>query len=251
MSDAKADKKQEAMARFKEAMERVKSGEVESEEVELPSGEEVRLVHDPDSPGRLRIETLEGDRVGGGRRGLPEEWKAFGERVKAASERVRSGESDLEELTLPDGETMRLIRDPEVPGAYVVESSQANQTLRAVTFEPSSERPQGYPEDLPFLPGCPCSVTTISNTDARSVTWFGPPEPALALESLGAQLVGDGWVKQPEGHVSHPYGESRHIRFMRAGRHTNLVLNEVDGKAHLMLMQGGPEVGGGTEVPWR
>jgi hypothetical protein len=251
MSDADGNEKTEAMARFREAMERVKSGDPETEEVELPSGERVRLVHDPDSPGGLRIEALDGGPVGGGRKGMPEEWKEFQEEVKAASERVRSGESDLEELTLPDGETMRLIRDPEVPGAYVVESSQAEQTLRAVTFEPASERPTGYPDDLPFLPNCPCSVTTISGADARSVTWFGPPEPTLALESLGAQLVGEGWMKEPEGDVSHPFGKTRHVRFMRDGRHTNLILNEVDGKAHLMLMQGGPEAGGGTEVPWR
>ena len=52
--------KQALMAEFKAALERVRSGEVESEEVDLPTGR-VRLSLDENAPSGIRVETVEGE----------------------------------------------------------------------------------------------------------------------------------------------------------------------------------------------
>jgi hypothetical protein len=212
----------EGIERFKAAMERVRSGESESETVELGSGT-VCLKPDPDSPNGLRIEAIEGEGLESGRPAMDPKQKAFFERMRETIERMHSGETDSAELELPDGGTMRMTRDPETSGAFTMVAGDGGFELRSVTFEAGESRPDGYPEDLPFLPGATVGLQTITGPDVRTLQWFKLDDADGAFERIRGELEEDGWEGGEPGQVSTLYGRTTSVDYKRGDRIRSLL----------------------------
>ena len=221
---------------FKAAAERVRSGESESEEVELSSGK-VRLTADDSAPTGIKIEPLDMAGEGAGKAQLDPEKMAAMEKIKDASLRLRSGESDSEEIVLPDGETVQLSREDDVPGAFTMRSSKGGPAMRSVPFEPSAARPQHYPENLPFLPECAVALMEMGEGMARTLTWFNPSDPEGRLGELSAQLTFAGWEAGEGSSGSTLHGTTRWIGFKKAERELVLTARQFGEHAHISLME--------------
>jgi hypothetical protein len=193
--------KKEGIERFKAAADRIRSGESASEEIELSSGR-VLLTPDETTPNGLKIEVLDVDLSGTARSPPDPKAQAAMERMKEVIGRFRSGDLDSAEIPLPSGEKVRLSRDDRSPGAFTVRSLEGGPTMRSVPFEPSSTRPENYPEDLPFLPEASVGLTESEEQSFRTLTWFKAPEPEESLQLLRLQLVTDGWEEKEESKVS-------------------------------------------------
>jgi hypothetical protein len=227
---------QEKLARAKEAMERVKTGASESEVVELPSGGRVRVVRDSTTPGNIAIEPLDEQGEDVVREVSPEQ-KAAMERARAAAERLRTGESDIEEVALASGDTLRLTRDPDVPGGFMAESDSGGPSIRSLTFEASPAQPDHYPADLPFLPDCPSALTEVGTKGHRTITWYNPPDPQAAFEAVQAQLRESGWEGGEGTNVSAPFGGSHWIGFRKGELQRALALNSFRETSTILLAE--------------
>jgi hypothetical protein len=159
------------------------------------------------------------------------------ERARAAAERLRAGESDSEEVRLASGDTLRLTRDPDVPGGFTAESEGDGPSIRSLTFEASSLRPDHYPSDLPFLPDCPAALTEVGTEGHRTLTWYNPPDPQAAFESVQAQLRESGWEGDDGSRVSVPFGGSHWIGFRKGELQRALALNTFREKSTILLAE--------------
>lgn len=203
---------QAGIERYKAAVERVRSGESDSEEVELPSGR-VRLTPDEAAPTGIRIEVLEGDQSGTAScQADPEKQEAM-KRMEDVIGRFRAGDLDTAEIPVPSGETMQLTRDDRSPGAFTVRSPDGGPTMRTVPFDPSSTRQEGYPEDMPFLAETAVVLTEIEGQSFRTFTWFKVQDPEECLRALRLQLVTHGWEEKDESKVSTARGTMTSIEF--------------------------------------
>ncbi len=226
----------EGIARFKTAAERVRSGALAAEEVDLPSGK-VRLTSDPEAPTGIRITVLEGapdDRAGD--RVDPEMRKGL-DRIKESIERFRAGDMASMDIPLPSGGTMNLTRDESTPGAFVARSSDGGPSMRSVPFPPSSERPQAFPEDLPFLPQCAAALSEMEGGLSRSLTWFVEGDPEEILRDLREQLSAGGWVETGDSRSDGPFGALRWMGFRRGGLDRVLSIHSSNNRAQIMLME--------------
>ena len=207
------------------AMERVRSGESDTEEVEVPSGGRVRLSRDQEAPTGVRVEVVggeDGSDEGQASAGDPDpERRELMEQVKAASGRMKRGESDREELTLSGGETVRMVRDLDVPGAFTVESTREGNRFRAWSLEGPEEKPEGYPREIPFVPEVSVSISSITPADGspapRTVAWMNPPDVDEALESIRRQLLAWGWAEGEKSVASTLHGPTTGYAFEKAG----------------------------------
>lgn len=227
------------MARVKEAMERVRSGESQVEEVELPSGGVVTFRRDPEDPHGIRIETEEGD--DGARPSISDDpkRKEMMEKIGAASLRIRSGESEEEEIVLDTGDTVRMERDPDVPQGFTVESKKGGMSLKARAFDPTSERPHEYAEDLPFVPECPVSISVFDSEEGprrgRQVAWMRPSDPQGVLDQIKEQLREMGWEEGETSRASSLLGKTVSTRFTLGSRERTLMFMAL-GEVHQIMM---------------
>ena len=112
---------------------------------------------------------------------------------------------------------MRVQRAPE-PGVIArIEALETHDDVRAFSWAGSAERPAGYPEDLPFLPGHPVALT-LSNGN-RNLQWGASATPHA--ESLCATLLADGWAETTLPSSSMP---GMFIRPFRRGARQRVVL---------------------------
>ena len=224
------------MRAFKEAMDRIRSGESELEEVELPSGT-VRLSKDGDAPNGFRIEPLGQETPTREKPATNPEIRERLHRFKEIAARLRSGDSDSEELSLPSGDTVRFTRDPVTEGGMTVESGDGKLSMRLQPFGPSPTRPLTYPEDIPFVPDCAVSIVEMPKGPARNVTWLAPPDPDQALDLIKHQLVEDGWEGSEPTSITTPMGVTISLGYSKDGRARMLSLSRYPGHAQIVLME--------------
>ena len=234
----------ERKARFdgvRVTMERVRTGESEMEEIELPSGDKVTIRQDGDAANGIRIETPCGpERT---RMPFPDDLrrKAMLEKIKTASGRIRSGESDEEEVTLDEGETVRLTPDPGEPHGVAVEASQEDRSFQARAFGPSEERPPMYPADLPFLRNCAVSISVVISENgferARNAAWMRPSDPRGALDEIKAQLREEGWEEGEAFHASTYMGHTLSSSFKKIGVNREVALMMFGEYSQVMLFE--------------
>lgn len=214
----------EGRARFDQvrlAMERVRSGESEREEIELPSGDKVTIHRDETFPNGFRIETP-GAPHGQGPSPLDDpERRAVMERVREASLRIRSGASEEEEVVLEGGQRVRIVRDGDGPQGFTIESTREGQSFRARAFGPAPDRPADYPDDLPFVSNCPVSISVVRSEDGseggRNVAWMKPEDSRTALEMIRSHLREDGWEEGEESRGSTAMGITTTFPFLKDG----------------------------------
>jgi len=233
------DPMNEKMALVKAAMERIRSGASTEEEVEVPSGGRVRVVRDDNVPSGIRVEVLEDGQGAEGPSEADADRAEMMERMKAASQRVRSGEAEVEELTLSGGEVVRISMDSEIAGAFSVESHREGSRFLAQTIEAPEEMPSGYPEDLPFVPGASVSISTISPADGstapRTVAWMNPPDVDAALAAIKSSLQNSGWGKGEKSVGATLHGPTTSWTFSR-GQDTRQLIVMAFGPVSQILM---------------
>lgn len=129
------------------------------------------------------------------------------EELRTASGRIEDGTSDGEVVEAPlGGGRIRITGQHEGWVEYSGPASSAS--VRSRRFPPSDARPEGYPEDLPFLASRPCSLVELPRTGRRIVRWASFPEAPFAFRDLQAASMELGWVQ----------GESRDMLFGLLGR---------------------------------
>lgn len=230
-----AKEKTEGMQLFKAAADRIRSGNSESEEVELPSGR-VRLTPNPNTPNGLQIEVLDAGAAVDFRKPDPKMLEAM-ERVKDIMGRFRAGELDSAEIPLPSGETMELTRDGRSPGAFSVRSPAGGPNMLTIPFEPSPSRPEHYPGDLPFLPEQSVALTEMEGESFRALTWFIVEDPDESLHQLRVQLVTEGWEEGEESNVSAIFGTVTSMEFGMGGKKRTVMLNRFGEHSQLKLIE--------------
>jgi hypothetical protein len=186
--------RRERFDRVREAMERVRSGQSEREEIHLPSGDKVIIHRDEGLPSKIRIQTpgrhrphaLDDPRLG-----------ATSRATSTAVERTGPGESSGEAGAPEIGGTTRRGQDGDEAGGSDGGVAQIGISFRAKAFGPGRERPPDYPADLPFVPHSTATISAFGSEDgveeARNVAWMKLSDPESAMKEIEAQLQGSGW----------------------------------------------------------
>jgi hypothetical protein len=60
-----------------------------------------------------------------------------------------------------------------------------------IIFPAAPERPEGYPETLPFIPEQLVEITEFE--DAAVMKWFGVDRPFDLMQQLAGACVSEGW----------------------------------------------------------
>jgi len=226
----------EGMEQFKAAAERIRSGESESEEVELSSGR-IRLTHDPTTKNGMKIEVLETDSTEKTQPGAdPGSLEAM-ERVREVMGRFRTGELDGAEIPLPTGETMHLTRDGRSPGAFTIRSPDGGPNMLYIPFEPSPTRPETYPDDLPFLPQISVAYTEMEGGGVRTLNWFITQDPEASLDELRTRLTTAGWEEMEESNATTAFGTMTSIEFVKGEKKRAVVLSRYGEHSQLKLFE--------------
>jgi hypothetical protein len=233
------DEKTEEMDQFKAAAERVRTGETESEDLDLPSGR-VRLIHDPNAKNGMKIEVLETHPGETSREGTdPKSLEAM-ERVKEVMGRFKAGDLDSAEIPLPTGETMHLTRDDRSPGAFTIRSPEGGPNMLSIPFDPSPSRPETYPDDLPFIAETSAAYTELEGGEGeafRTLTWFISHDPTPSLQELRAQLAAAGWDEMDESSTSTAFGNVTSIEFVSGEKKRAVVLSRYGEHSQLKLFE--------------
>lgn len=238
---------QDGIRRYKAAIERIRSGESESEEVDLPSGR-VRLTHDRENPNGVKIEVLESDRTErSGARPEPEVLEAMSQ-VKEVMERFRAGDIDDAEIPLPTGGTMKLSRDHRAPGAFTVRTPEGGPSMFSIPFKPGPTRPEGYPEDLPFLPDVTSTLSSMEGQEFRTLSWFITGDHREHLGELRRQLTEMGWEDGGESNVTTAAGTMTIVEFRKGDMARTLMVSRFGERCQIKLMEQ-PRKHTGSESP--
>jgi len=122
--------------------------------------------------------------------------KAVGAAMKAAMD---SPEREVE-ITGFDGRPIRIIKTPE-PGIKARIEIMSDESYAVVTtmWEPATERPAGYPQDVPFVPDVDAATTTMGTPGQTrtQVQWFIKDDPSALLAHLVDASLADGWEHAP------------------------------------------------------
>jgi len=202
------------------------------------------------------------------------ELRARFDEVRLAMERVRSGESESEQIWLPSGDTVTIHRDATAPIGIRIHtpsdsrrhrpssrtdsrwassppvsrtrggSEWGREVLEAREYDACETRPPDYPGDLPFLPGCAVSVSLKRSEDgarrARSAVWANPPEPTHTLNRVKAQLQTDGWDQVKTSQASTYVGNTLSSSF-RKGQVSRVLSLMVFGEFSQIMLFEKPE----------
>ena len=185
--------------------------------------------------------------------------------VRAAVDRVRSGRSTSEEIDLPSGDKVTIRRDQNAPAGVRIETPQGSgetrevvlpglrerrgvprpeadlDNFRSLTFEPSERRGPDYPDDLPFLPGCAASISTLvseaGGAVARHAAWVRPLDPLGALADIKLHLRGMGWGECESTQASSYMGQTLSSRFVKGGKQRTVALMAFGDVCQIMLFE--------------
>jgi hypothetical protein len=76
-----------------------------------------------------------------------------------------------------------------------------DQPIGAI-FQPASESvPSEYPDDVPFIPNEPVTVSTTP--DSVSLIWWAPADPERLFSELSQFTVAEGWRLTAESEFAH------------------------------------------------
>lgn len=218
----------ELRARFDEvrlAMERVRSGRSDSEQIWLPSGETVFIRRDASAPIGIRIQTPFAPMERRPRYRSDSSWGSSrpGPRIHGPAEEVSSGDAPSEADGPGDsGSAMGAAPRSKSHASFGgSRGHKQKEPLETRGYPAADERPPDYPTDLPFLPRCAVSVSASRSPDGarrtRSAVWADPPEPSRTLEELKAQLRAAGWKEAQISQASTYMGRTFSSSFQRGG----------------------------------
>lgn len=90
------------------------------------------------------------------------------------------------------GMELRLERTPA--GGFALRAP--GQPVGMLLFGRSHTRPDGYPPDLPFVPGEPVTLTEYEGT--LTLMWWAPADARRVVRDLDADARAAGWTPQNE-----------------------------------------------------
>lgn len=161
-------------------------------------------------------------------------------KVRDATDRIRSGESDLEEVALPNGGKLKIFRDGGAGGRVVVEARSGGSVLRSSPFPGADERPEGYPDDIPFLAGSASTLTEAGAGRARTMVWPNPADVDRQFDEALGQLVRMGWEEAARSEKDTDFGGVQSVDFTKDGEQRSLFLNRVGDRTQLMTVDHPP-----------
>jgi hypothetical protein len=160
--------------------------------------------------------------------------------VQEATDRIRAGESDLEEVALPNGAKLKIFREGGADGRVVVEARSGESILRSSPFQGADHRPTGYPDDMPFLAGSASTLTEAGEGRARTMVWPNPSDPDRQFDEALEQLVQMGWEEAARSEKDTEFGGVQSVDFIREGEQRSMFLNRVGDRAQLMAVDHPP-----------
>lgn len=97
---------------------------------------------------------------------------------------------DADTVQLPDGSTLTIDRDPRHGATVRIDVDGA--VFRG--FPPADAAPEGYPADLPFLPGRAVLLSQVSD-NLVALQWLGVEAAAGVAAEMERLLLLDGWER--------------------------------------------------------
>jgi len=125
-----------------------------------------------------------------------DEMLEFGAAIKAAME---SDDPEVE-LTAPNGARHRIVKHPAPGVSARLEIEHANApAMTSILWEPAHERPEGFPDGIPFVPHAPCATATIDSARKvwNQVQWSGVENGDAVVEQIVQASLADGWEHAP------------------------------------------------------
>lgn len=118
--------------------------------------------------------------------------------IEDAVARFRSGVSEEEAVKLPGGQILRMVRDPHQPLGMRIEGLPpgAPPGVEAVAFEPSESVPEGFPGDVPFVPGCRITITRMEEEEGLGVSWYDVADVRRRFDEMHQRLTRAGWLEE-------------------------------------------------------
>jgi hypothetical protein len=166
--------------------------------------------------------------------------EALARKIQEATDRIRSGESDFEEIQLPNESVVRIRKDPDGSGQVIVEAQRENQKLTSLTFPATESRPTEFPEDLPFLANTNAMLSDAGEKSARTMVWPDPSDAEVGFESLRAQLTESGWEETSVSEKATEDGDIQSVDFARGDAKRSLFMQGVAGRAQLLVVDHPP-----------
>jgi hypothetical protein len=160
-------------------------------------------------------------------------------RLEAAIEAVLSGQSDLLEVGAADSRELSfwLLRDPGSPeGFEMVPRPHLNEPLAptATGFPASSARPDGYPEEVPFLDGSAVIINPVGSK--IRVFWLSPRHPVAALRELVEESIASGWKHVDDAPLPLASRAPRYVELRRGARARLFVLRVLGSHGELSMV---------------
>jgi hypothetical protein len=218
------------------AMERVRSGESDFEQIGLPSGQTVTIQRDESTPIGIRIQTPVVSRIGRKAMGVD-----FRRRRMLRRGGVAAGGSPPADVGQGGVEAMEGVEPPHVYPGLAGDPVQEGLLLRVRSFPPSEDCPTEYPEGLPFLPNLSVSVSVGISKDgtgrAMNAAWMKPADPGSALEEIRGQLRAGGWEERGASQASTFMGHTRTWTFEKGRLQRALVLMDFGKVSQIMLFE--------------
>jgi hypothetical protein len=153
--------------------------------------------------------------------------------------RFESGETDFEEHIDARGVRNLMIRDPEDPRRYRIESETPDHelkvTITGLRLPASEARPSELPSEYPFIPGSATVLIRMAASGSTAVRWEGPEDPQAVFRTVSDQLGQDGWTETGSSEGSGP--GPRHTIFERGGASRRLVLFSGPHRTDVVLME--------------
>lgn len=165
--------------------------------------------------------------------------------LKAFLKEAASHPGPRYEGTRRNGSRLILQRNPEAGVHEVLTEVEVDGTVREHmrSYSPTSERPDGYPDHMPFLPDLPVSVDYVDDRgESTRLTWTEVPDPGPVTRQLLQMAIADGWevVRSHETSTMGPVAKIIEVVMgMEVGIHD---LRRGERRRHLRML---PRPGGG------
>lgn len=148
------------------------------------------------------------------------------ENANDARQRVKTGESNAEEVDWLLGLKLKFRRGPDDTVETHVGDGARTEFPWSRTFPGSEERPPSYPADLPFLPSVSVSILEFQGRKGRNLTWHRVSHVPEKAASVRRQLLQSGWVLEEEKEVF--LGLFGHEFFFRRGQASRKLTIQVN-----------------------
>ncbi len=111
----------------------------------------------------------------------------------------------------------------ELPGSRgIVVQNQDGSGWQMRVYQPSAERPEGYPAEMPFVPNSNMSLTHGSEGNVMAV--WETADPEQMFDQVAAIAAEDGWSPQPDNPMfAHLPGGMR-MRELKQGDRSRFIM---------------------------